>query len=154
MLKHLVLAAACAGLMACGGTESSSQPKLPTMDGRKVVSVTEMQSRSADGQVTVDMRNTDLGFSVEPTVKHEAVTVICPSGRVMNLGAWIPELASQFQKAPSDLERGFTMFPYMAPAAGTVTQQRAPVCINGDGSYCDSEREPDGSWTCLCGWPQ
>jgi hypothetical protein len=36
--------------------------------------------------------------------------------------ASLPELASPFQKSPSDLKQGFTLFPFMAPALGTVTQ--------------------------------
>ena len=157
MLKHLAMAAACAGLIACGGSQPAPEPEQSpqaTMDGRKVVSVGEMLASSPDGKVTVDMRNTDLGFRVEKGLDFSAITIICPSSRVMNLDAWIPEVAYNAGKAPSGFEQGFTMFPYMAPAPGSVTQQRAPICIDSEGNYCDSELEADGSWTCLCGSPQ
>ncbi|MBN1207870.1 MAG: hypothetical protein JXB05_23600 [Myxococcaceae bacterium] len=153
MLKHLVVAALSAGLVACGGTEpapEAQQPKQATMDGREVVSVSAMLAASQDGQVVVDMRNTNLGFRVEKGVDYSAITVICPSSRVMNMEKWLPELASQFQKSPADLKQGFTMFPYMAPEKGSVTQQSAPTCTDSEGNICDSEREPDGSWTCFC----
>lgn len=159
MFKHLVMAAAAAGLIACGGKEQtpeSQQPEQPAPNGaisvadRQVVSVSEMMASSPEGRVTVDMRNTSLGFRVEPTLNYSAVTIICPSSRVMNLEQWLPELAGQTQRSISDLRDGFTLYPFMAPPEGTVTQQSAPVCIDANGNYCDSEREPDGSWTCLC----
>ncbi|MCP3137002.1 hypothetical protein [Pyxidicoccus xibeiensis] len=155
MFKHLAMAAACAGLIACGGKEPAPEPEQTqqqvTMDGREVVSIADMQASSPDGQVTVDMRNSNLGFRVEPGLNHSKVTVICPSSRVMNLKQWMPELAAEFQTSPAQLEkRGFTMFPFMAPAPGTVTEQSAPVCLDSMGNHCGSEREPDGSWTCLC----
>jgi hypothetical protein len=155
MFKHLAMASLCAGLIACGGSQpapETQQPTQVTMGGREVVSVAAMLASSPDGKVVVDMRNTELGFRVEQGVDHSAVTIICPSSRVMNLGAWLPELAAQFQKSPADYERGFTMFPFMAPEG--VTQQAAPVCIDDMGNYCDAEREPNGSWTCLCGSPR
>lgn len=151
MFKHLALAAACAGLIACGGTESAPSTEQVTMDGREVVSVGDMLSRSEDGKVVLDMRNSNLGFRVEPGVDHSAITIICQSERVMNLGRWLPELASQFQKSPAQMKQeGVTMFPFMAPAKGTVTEQSAPVCIDSNGNHCQSYREPDGSWTCFC----
>lgn len=153
MFKHLVVAAACAGLIACGGTQSSPEAEpseQATMDGRKVVSVGEMLASSPDGKVTVDMRNSNLGFRVEKGLDFSAITIICPSSRVMNLAKWIPEVAHSNGQAPSDYKKGFTMFPFMAPAAGSVTEQSAPVCIDSNGYNCGSEREPDGSWTCLC----
>ena len=163
MFKHLVMAVAAAGLIACGGKEQApeaQQPEQPAPSGaisvanREVVSVSELAARSPGGQVTVDMRDTELGFRIEPTLDYSAVTIICPSSRVMNLEKWLPELAGQTQKSISDLRKGFTLYPFMAPAEGTVTQMAAPVCIDADGNYCDAEREPNGSWTCLCGSPQ
>lgn len=159
MFKHLVVAAASVGLFACGGKEpapEAEQPAQPapngavSVAGRQVVSVSEMLASSPDGQVVVDMRNTDLGFRVEAGLNYSAVTVICPSSRVMNMEKWLPELASNAQRSVSEMKQGFTMYPFMAPAPGTVTQQAAPVCIGPDGTSCGSEREPDGSWTCLC----
>ncbi|MFP2926328.1 hypothetical protein ACLESO_14130 [Pyxidicoccus sp. 3LG] len=151
MFKHLAVAAACAGLIACGGKEPAPEQteQQVTMDGREVVSVGAMQAASPDGKVTLDMRNSNLGFRVEKGVSHGDITIICQSNRVMNLGTWLPQLASEFGKAPSDMEKGFTMFPYMAPAAEGA-QKPAPVCIDSNGNHCPSYREPDGSWTCFC----
>lgn len=153
MFKHLTLAAACAGLLACGGKEQAPEPETSqqvTMDGREVVSVGELLAKSPDGKVTVDMRTHELGFRVEKGLDFSAITLICPSGRVMNLDMFIPEVAHNAGKAPSDYEKGFTMFPFMAGSAGDGLQKPAPVCIDSMGNYCDAEREPDGSWTCLC----
>lgn len=151
MFKHLALAAACAGLIACGGTESTEQPPEVTMDGREVVSVGEMLAKSPDGKVTVDMRTNELGFRVEKGLDHSAITIICPSSRVMNLDKWIPEVAASNGQAPSDYAKGFTMFPFMAGSDSTDGMQKpAPVCTDSMGNTCSSEKEPDGSWTCLC----
>jgi len=149
MFKHLALAAACAGLIACGGTESIEQPPEVTMDGREVVSVGEMLAGSQDGKLTVDMRNSQLGFRVEKGVDLNAVTIICPSSRVMSLDSLLVEAASQAGKAPSDYAKGVTLFPFMAGSDDGALKP-APVCIDSMGNYCDAEREPDGSWTCLC----
>ncbi|WP_164010789.1 hypothetical protein [Pyxidicoccus trucidator] len=154
MFKHLALAAACVGLIACGGTESTEQPPEVTMDGREVVSIGEMVAGSPDGKVTVDMRNSNLGFRVEKGLDLNAITIICPSSRVMSLDALLVEAASQTGKAPSDYAKGITMFPFMAGSEGSEgIQKPAPICIDDAGNYCDSEREPNGSWTCLCGNP-
>jgi hypothetical protein len=151
MFKHLAMAAACAGLIACGGTESTEQPKEVNLDGREVVSVGEMVSKSPDGKTTLDMRTNDLGFRVEKGVDANAVTVICPSGRVMSLDSLFVEAASQVGKAPSDYAKGVTLFPFLKDS-DTVggLQKPAPICTAPDGTTCDSEKEPDGSWTCLC----
>ncbi|MFP2909057.1 hypothetical protein ACLESD_29245 [Pyxidicoccus sp. 3LFB2] len=151
MFKHLAMAAACAGLIACGGTEKNEQPPEVTMDGREVVSVGEMVASSPDGKVTVDMRTHSLGFRVEKGLDLNAITIICPSSRVMSLDALLVEAAAQNGKAPSDYAKGVTMFPFMANPGGTEgVQKPAPICIDSMGNNCGSEREPDGSWTCLC----
>lgn len=159
MFKHLVMAVAAAGLIACGGKEQApeaQQPEQPAPSGaisvanREVVSVSEMMARSPEGRITVDMRNTDLGFRIEPTLDYSAVTVICPSSRVMNLEQWLPELAGSTKKSISDLRQGFTLYPFMGPPEGTVNQMSAPVCQDAYGNYCEAEREPNGTWTCLC----
>ena len=155
MFKHLAMGALCAGLIACGGKESSPEAEQPAQNAlasRQVVSVGEMLARSPDGQVVVDMRDTDLGFRVEEGLNFSAVTVICPSSRVMNLEKWLPELASISQTTPAQMEKGFTMYPFMAPAKGSVTQQSAPICTSPDPyTTCNAEREADGSWSCICG---
>ncbi len=154
MFKHLALAAACAGLIACGGTDSTEQPPEVTMDGREVVSVGEMLAGSRDGKATVDMRTNELGFRVEKGVDANAVTIICPSGRVMSLDALLVEAAAGAGKSPADYARGVTLFPFMADSDTTGGMEKpAPICIDDMGNYCDSEREPNGSWTCLCGNP-
>lgn len=40
----------------------------------------------------------------------------------------------------------------MAPKQdkGSVTAMAAPVCIDAEGNYCYTHREPDGSWVCFC----
>jgi hypothetical protein len=158
MFKHLALAAAAAGLIACGGKEQApeAQPEQPASNGaisiahRQVVSVSEMLASSPDGRITVDMRNTDVGFRIEPTLDYSAVTVICPSSRVMNLESWLPELAGSTRKSISDLRQGFTFYPFMAPPEGSVSQQYIPRCEDADGNICEAEKEADGSWACVC----
>jgi len=156
MFKHLAMGALCAGLIACGGgTESSPETQQPAQSAdlasREVVSVAEMLANSPDGKVVVDLRNTNQGFRVEGGLDYSAITVICPSSRTMNLKEWTPELASIMQTTPAKVEKGFTMYPFMAPAKGTVTQQAAPVCTSPDPyTVCNAEREADGSWSCMC----
>ena len=155
MFKHLAMGALCAGLIACGGTESAPaevEKPAQTSDlaSREVVSVGEMLASSPDGKIVVDLRNTDLGFRVEGGLDHSAITIICPSSRVMNLEAWLPELSAEVKTTPAQLQKGFTMYPFMAPAKGSVTAQYIPSCQNSDGTYCEAEKEKDGSWACVC----
>jgi len=149
MIKHLAMAAFSVGLIACGGTEKA--PEAEQTAGKQVISVSELLANSPEGQVVVDLRNTSNGFRVEPGVDHSAVNVICPSDRVMNLEQWLPELASEFQTSPAALEKGFTMYPFMAPKQGSVTAMAAPLCVSPDPYVqCYLHREPDGSWVCFC----
>ena len=105
-----------------------------------------MVANSSNGQVVVDMRNTDLGFSVEQGLDYSAITVILPDSRVMNLEKWLPELAAVLQTTPARLQEGFTLYPFMAPATGTVTQFQ-PVCPR----FCDMLPHGDGTYSCFCG---
>ncbi|MFY0526968.1 hypothetical protein ACN28I_28795 [Archangium gephyra] len=151
MLKHLVTAALGLGLIACGGTEKAPETAQPAGNTQGVVSVSELLASSPEGQVVVDLRNTRSGFRVEPGVDYSAINVICPSDRVMNLEKWLPELAAEFQTSPASLEKGFTMYPHMAPAKGSVQALAAPLCVSPDPyTQCYLHREPDGSWVCFC----
>jgi hypothetical protein len=155
MFKHLALAAASAGLIACGGTSTeptpeADQPALPEAAAeytQKVVSVSEMMASSQDGRVVIDLRSTTNGFHVERSVDFSAVDVICPSNRVMNLNQWVPELASELQTSPSSLRDGFIMYSSMSNEhRGEVQAQSAPECV----SPCTLHREPDRTWVCFC----
>jgi hypothetical protein len=148
MIKHLALAAFSVGLIACGGTETTVEAEQTA--GKQVISVSELLASAPAGQVVIDLRNTTHGFRVEPGVDHSAINVICPSNREMNLEKWLPELAAEFQTSPAALEKGFTMYPFMAPKKGGVTAMAAPVCVDADGNHCYTHREPDGSWVCFC----
>lgn len=152
MFKQLAMAAFSVGLIACGGTDTA--PEAEQTAGKQVISVSELLASSPEGQVVIDLRNTTNGFRVEPGVDHSAINVICPSDRVMNLEQWLPELASEFQTSPAELEKGFTMYPFMATKMTTkkwgITASSAPVCIDAEGNYCYTHREPDGSWVCFC----
>lgn len=154
MFKHLVVAAASVGLFACGTasepTAEADQPVLPEAAAeytQGVVSVSEMMARSPDGQVVIDLRNTTSGFHVERSVDFSAVSVICPSNRVMNLKQWVPELAGEFQTSPSALKDGFIMFSSMSNEnRGEVQTQRIPPCT----APCYLHQEPDRTWVCFC----
>ena len=126
MFKHLAMAALSAGLIACGGTEKAPETVQPAGNTQGVVSVSELLASSPEGQVVVDLRNTSNGFRVEPGVDYSAITVICPSNREMNLEKWLPELAAEFQTSPAALQKGFTMYPHMAPAKGSVQAMYVP----------------------------
>lgn len=150
MFKHLAMAALGAGLIACGGSETAPEAQQP-VNTQGVISVSGLLASSPEGKVVVDLRNTTNGFRVEPGVDHSAVNVICPSDRVMNLEKWLPELASEFQTSPAALQKGFTMYPFMAPKQGSVGAMGAPVCVSPDPyTQCYLHREPDGSWVCFC----
>jgi hypothetical protein len=155
MFKHLAMAALSAGLIACGGTEQAPETVQPGqqsgVSGREVVSVSSMMANAPGGQLVVDLRNSDLGYRFEQGLDHSAITIICPSSRVMNLEKWLPALAAEVQTTPAQLQKGFTMYPFMAPAPGTVTAQYIPACgNNSDGTACKAEKESDGSWACVC----
>jgi hypothetical protein len=155
MFKHLALAAASAGLIACGGTTTeptpeAGQPVLPEAAAeytQGVVSVSEMMASSPDGRVVIDLRSTTQGFHVERSVDFAAVDVICPSNRVMNLKQWVPELASEFQTSTSSLRDGFVMFSSMSNEnRGEVQAQKIPPCYDP----CYLHGEPDRTWVCFC----
>jgi hypothetical protein len=156
MFKHLAMGALCAGLIACGGTseptpEGQKPAPASAVENREVVSVGAMLANAPGGKLVVDLRNSDLGFRFEQGLDHSAITIICPSSREMNLEKWLPELAAEVQTTPAQLQKGFTMYPFMAPAPGTVTAQYIPACgSNSDGSACQAEKEKDGSWACVC----
>jgi hypothetical protein len=147
MIKHLALAAACVSLLACG-TESSETgsvvPEKYADEVSQVHVVSDMLARSENGRVVLDLRNSEDGFFIERGVDASAVDVICPSNRVMNLEQWRPELASEFQVAPAELEKD--LFLYSPSSRIDADNNLIPVCADG----CYLHREANNQWVCIC----
>ncbi|MEM9492580.1 MAG: hypothetical protein AAGC55_25755 [Myxococcota bacterium] len=97
-------------------------------------------SHADDGVAVVDLWTPDIGYWVEAGLDHQAIEVICPSGRVMNLSDWRAELLV----SPDLWEQGVLMFS--SGNASYMGEKNAPPCF----FPCQlGEEEPDGTWTCL-----
>jgi hypothetical protein len=144
MLKHLALAALGTGLIACGDTESVEGAGQYDGAVSQVHNVSEMLSRSESGRVTLDLRNTAVGFQIDRNVDYSAVDVICPGGRQMPLSRWVPELAADFEVAPSELNDGLFLYQ----PRGDVTAFGPPYYNCAPDCYVHIE---DNGWTtCTC----
>lgn len=145
MFKQLALAALGAGLAACG-SESVEGAGQYAGEVSEVHSVSDMLSRSESGRVTVDLRNTAVGFHIQRGVDYSAVDVICPGDRQMNLASWVPELAAEFLVAPAELTDGLFLYTPRGDvnAAGPIL-----VCT----PECYIHSEPNGGRVCVCDGP-
>src|SRR5690606_6010743 len=106
-----------------------------------VVSVGELQSQSADGQVFVDLQRADIEYIVESDVDLHAVDVMCPSGQRMNLGTWMQEI----EQSGAQVRAGEDFTMCSSGRTGEIGTEKAPPC----NSPCYLHMEPDGTWVCF-----
>lgn len=106
-----------------------------------VFAVSDLQAASADGRAFIDLQVAEYGYYVDPGVDYSTVDLMCPSGRLMTLDAWVNELGFEL----SSPEAGIVIFS--SGAGANAVNKAAPIC---DGPGCQLEREANGQWACLC----
>lgn len=130
------------GLSACmSGDIEESVGSTPIDESATIISVSELQAQSADGQVYLDLQRSEVEYRVESEVNLDAVNVTCPSGQRMNLGSWVEDI----ERAGAQVRAGEEFTMSSSGRAGDVGVAKAPVCF----SPCYLHQEPDGTWVCF-----
>ena len=142
--KYAAITAFCVASFGCA-TSESDQSRVPEKYARyveEVVPVSDLLTESSSGSVLLDLQQATTGYWFEEGIDYSAIDVLCPSGRVMNLEQWMPELATEFGVPVSELQGSFIMFTRFDGAQ----PEDAPICDEG----CYAHRETNNTWVCRC----
>lgn len=149
MIKSLASLSLCLLLTACAANEPLTEPAPPRLPPAAasyvtgMVRVSDLVAESTTDRLVIDLQNTRDGFWFEPNLDVGAIDIVCPSGRVMNIESWMINLASDKQQTFTNNED----FVVYSSTSSPREPNSAPVCDEG----CSPEREPNGTWSCICG---
>ena len=148
MMKSIASLSLCLLLAGCAANAPPAElepPRLPEGAASYVtgiVRVSDLVAQSTTDRLVLDLQTTRNGFWFEPNLDVSTIDITCPSGRVMNIESWMTNLASDKQQLFTNDENFIVFSSTSAPQ----DPNSAPVCDDG----CAAEREPNGTWSCVC----
>lgn len=149
MMKSLASLSLCLLLTACTANAPLTEPEPPRLPAGAasyvtgMVRVSDLVAQPTTDRLVLDLRTTKDAFWFEPNLDVSSIDITCPSGRVMNIEAWMTNLASDKQESFANDENFIVFSSTSAPQDPGA----APVCDDG----CSAEREANGTWSCVCG---